>query len=126
MPVAAVLGGEGRGKIAAALSRGAAAYARFQGGPGASYAISNDGTEAALRMTPGGVLYGAREVIGAGFVIEPRMLPEEIASRQFACPDILSRLLISGPARVVTAAEWPGNSAVGPLTPGRRTVEMGR
>jgi adenylosuccinate synthase len=86
MPVAAVLGGEGRGKIARALSRGASAYARFQGGPGAIRTIIHAGTEMALRMIPRGVLCGACEVIGAGFVIAPRMLLEEIVSLQFACP----------------------------------------
>lgn len=108
MPVLAVLGAhwgdEGKGRVAAALSRDATACARFQGGPNAGHTVAFDGGELVLRMIPSGVVSGATGVVGGGCVIEPSMLLEEIAMLRRVIPDVVSRLLVSRRAHVITPA----------------------
>ncbi|MFF0575283.1 adenylosuccinate synthetase [Streptosporangium saharense] len=109
MPVLAVLGAhwgdEGKGKIAAALSRDAHVCARFQGGPNAAHSVLAPGrTEPwVLRMVPSGILSGAVGVVGGGCVIEPRMLLNEVAALRAAFPDVTDRLRVSLRAHVITA-----------------------
>jgi adenylosuccinate synthase len=109
MSVLAVLGAhwgdEGKGKVTAALSRGAEACARFQGGPNAGHTIHlTGGGSFVLRMVPSGVLTGARGVIGGGCVINPRMLLDEVAKLRAHDPGVVDRLLISERAHVITSA----------------------
>jgi adenylosuccinate synthase len=117
MSVVAVLGAhwgdEGKGKVAAALSRGAQACARFQGGPNAGHTVHLTGRQApiVLRMVPSGVLTGAHGVIGGGCVVQPAMLLDEIALLRAHDPGVTDRLIISDRAHVITPAHGEQDSS---------------
>jgi adenylosuccinate synthase len=72
-------GDEGKGKIVDLLAEGSDVVCRYQGGPNAGHTIIRDGETFALHHVPSGILYpGTTCVVGAGCVIDPRLLVEEI------------------------------------------------
>lgn len=108
MPITAILGAhwgdEGKGKVAAALSRRAVACTRFQGGPNAGHTVYCDhSTEPmVLRMVPAGITTGAYGVIGGGCTVNIRMLLDEVAALEARLGDVRHRLLISNRAHIIT------------------------
>ena len=85
MSVVAVVGlqwgDEGKGKIVDLLSARARCVARFQGGHNAGHTLVVNGKKTTLHLTPSGALReGVRCYIGAGVVVSPAALLEEIGA----------------------------------------------
>jgi adenylosuccinate synthase len=77
--VGAQWGDEGKGKIVDLLAERSDVVCRYQGGPNAGHTIIRDGERFALHHIPSGILYpGTVCVVGAGCVIDPALLVEEI------------------------------------------------
>ena len=77
--VGAQWGDEGKGKIVDLLAEHSDVVCRYQGGPNAGHTIVRDGETFKLHHIPSGILYAGRMcVVGAGCVIDPRLLVEEI------------------------------------------------
>jgi adenylosuccinate synthase len=77
--VGAQWGDEGKGKIVDLLAQESDLVCRYQGGPNAGHTIVRDGETFALHHVPSGILYpGKICVVGAGCVIDPRLLVEEL------------------------------------------------
>ncbi|HET6657799.1 MAG TPA: adenylosuccinate synthase [Gaiellaceae bacterium] len=77
--VGAQWGDEGKGKIVDLLAQSSDFVCRYQGGPNAGHTIVRDGETFKLHHVPSGILCeGKTSVIGAGCVVDPRLLVEEI------------------------------------------------
>jgi adenylosuccinate synthase len=77
--VGAQWGDEGKGKIVDLLAQSSEFVCRYQGGPNAGHTIVRDGETFKLHHVPSGILYeGKTSVIGAGCVVGPQLLVEEI------------------------------------------------
>ena len=77
--VGAQWGDEGKGKIVDLLAQESDLVCRYQGGPNAGHTIVREGETFALHHVPSGILYpGKICVVGAGCVIDPRLLVEEL------------------------------------------------
>ena len=83
--VGAQWGDEGKGKLVDFFSQRANFVARFQGGSNAGHTLVVDGRKTKLNLIPSGIL---REhtvcAIGAGAVLDPKRLAEELAELQEA------------------------------------------
>ncbi|MFX1367304.1 MAG: adenylosuccinate synthase [Promethearchaeota archaeon] len=71
-------GDEGKGKIVDYCAHEAHCVVRYQGGANAGHTIIADGKELKLQLLPSGILSGKRVFIGAGVVIDPQILVDEI------------------------------------------------
>jgi adenylosuccinate synthase len=77
--VGAQWGDEGKGKIVDLLAQESDLVCRYQGGPNAGHTIVRDGETFALHHVPSGILYSGKIcVVGAGCVIDPGLLVEEL------------------------------------------------
>lgn len=76
--VGAQWGDEGKGKIVDLLARHSDVVCRYNGGPNAGHTIVADGETYKLRHMPAGILWGKECVIGAGCVVDPGGLIEEL------------------------------------------------
>jgi adenylosuccinate synthase len=76
--VGAQWGDEGKGKIVDLLAQRADIVCRYQGGPNAGHTIIVAGETFKLRSMPSGILSGKECVIGAGCVVDPGVLIEEL------------------------------------------------
>ncbi len=77
--VGAQWGDEGKGKIVDLLAQSSEIVCRYQGGPNAGHTIVREGETFKLHHVPSGILYdGKMSVIGAGCVVDPALLVEEI------------------------------------------------
>jgi adenylosuccinate synthase len=76
--VGAQWGDEGKGKIVDLLAQHADVVGRYQGGPNAGHTIIVDGETFKFRQMPSGILSGKQCVIGAGCVVDPEVLIEEL------------------------------------------------
>jgi adenylosuccinate synthase len=76
--VGAQWGDEGKGKIVDLLAEHCDLVCRYNGGPNAGHTIVVDGETYKLRHFPSGVLRGKECVIGAGCVVDPGLLVEEL------------------------------------------------
>ncbi len=98
--VGAQWGDEGKGKIVDLLAEHCDLVCRYNGGPNAGHTIVADGETYKVRHIPSGILRGKDSVIGAGCVVDPAVLVEELdelASRGIA----VDRLHLSTNAHVV-------------------------
>ena len=74
-------GDEGKGRIIDYLAANAGMVVRFQGGNNAGHTVVNDKGTFRLHLVPSGIFFPkVRCVLGAGTVIDPASLLEEIAS----------------------------------------------
>jgi adenylosuccinate synthase len=72
-------GDEGKGKVVDLYTEHADVVARFGGGANAGHTLVVDGQKLVTHLLPSGVLHpGKKCVLGAGMVVEPRVLLEEI------------------------------------------------
>lgn len=83
MPVKAILGmqwgDEGKGKVVDVLSADADVVVRAAGGSNAGHTILRGGRKTVLHLVPSGILHeSSRCLLGAGMVIEPELLLDEI------------------------------------------------
>jgi adenylosuccinate synthase len=76
--VGAQWGDEGKGKIVDLLARDSDLVCRYNGGPNAGHTIVADGETYKLKHIPSGILQGKESVIGAGCVVDPHVLIEEL------------------------------------------------
>lgn len=105
MPVTIVLGGqwgdEGKGKITDALAGGSGMVVRANGGSNAGHTISTPHGVFKMHLVPSGILSpGTVCVIGAGVVVDPIQLSNELGELQARGVDT-SALVISDRAHVV-------------------------
>ncbi len=76
--VGAQWGDEGKGKIVDLLAQDSDVVCRYQGGPNAGHTIVVGNATFKIRQTPSGVISGKTSVIGAGCVVDPQVLLEEL------------------------------------------------
>ncbi len=98
--VGAQWGDEGKGKIVDLLAEHCDLVCRYNGGPNAGHTIVADGETYKVRHIPSGILRGKDSVIGAGCVVDPAVLVEELdelAARGIA----IDRLHLSTNAHVI-------------------------
>jgi adenylosuccinate synthase len=76
--VGAQWGDEGKGKIVDLLAQECDVVCRYQGGPNAGHTIIVEGETFKIRQTPSGVISGKTSVIGAGCVVDPQVLLDEL------------------------------------------------
>ncbi len=76
--VGAQWGDEGKGKIVDLLAQGSDIVCRYQGGPNAGHTIVVGDETFKIRQTPSGVISGKTSVIGAGCVVDPQVLLDEL------------------------------------------------
>ncbi len=76
--VGAQWGVEGKGKIVDLLAQDSDVVCRYQGGPNAGHTIVVGDETFKIRQTPSGVISGKTSVIGAGCVVDPQVLLEEL------------------------------------------------
>ncbi|MEK6958326.1 MAG: adenylosuccinate synthase [archaeon] len=72
-------GDEGKGKVTDFYSEKANLVVRFQGGNNAGHTVVVKGQTLKFHLLPSGVVQGKRILIGAGVVLDPRVLKEEIS-----------------------------------------------
>jgi adenylosuccinate synthase len=98
--VGAQWGDEGKGKIVDLLAQSSDLVCRYNGGPNAGHTIKVDSETFKLRHLPGGIIAGKECVIGAGCVVDPEELVEELdglAARGIA----VDQVRLSGNAHVI-------------------------
>jgi adenylosuccinate synthase len=94
-------GDEGKGKVTDLLAEHTDVVVRYQGGNNAGHTIVVEGERYALHLVPTGVLYShCTPVIGAGVVVNPQVLIEEIETLNGRGIDT-ARLLVSGNAHLI-------------------------
>ena len=98
--VGAQWGDEGKGKIVDLLAQEADVVCRYQGGPNAGHTIVAGGETFKIRQTPSGVISGKTSVIGAGCVVDPQVLLDELAELESRGIDV-SVVAVSGNAHAI-------------------------
>jgi adenylosuccinate synthase len=76
--VGAQWGDEGKGKIVDLLAQDSDLVCRYQGGPNAGHTIVVDGETYKIRAIPSGIIGGVASAIGAGCVVDPAVLIDEL------------------------------------------------
>jgi adenylosuccinate synthase len=100
--IGAQWGDEGKGKIVDYLANEAQIIVRYAGGANAGHTIVIGGEQYALHLIPSGVFYSDKIVIlGAGMVIDPVALFDEIKMLEDRGIDTTGRVLISDRAHLV-------------------------
>jgi adenylosuccinate synthase len=98
--VGAQWGDEGKGKIVDLLAQESDVVCRYQGGPNAGHTVIVEGETFKFRHLPSGILSGKTSVLGAGCVVDPGVLLEELddLERRGISPEPLR---ISGNAHLI-------------------------
>ncbi len=78
MIVGAQWGDEGKGKIVDLLAAESDLVCRYQGGPNAGHTIVADGETWRIRQIPSGIVQGKASAIGAGCVVDPAVVIDEL------------------------------------------------
>jgi adenylosuccinate synthase len=119
--VGAQWGDEGKGKIVDLLAEHCDLVCRYNGGPNAGHTIVADGETYKVRHLPSGILRGKDCVIGAGCVVDPEVLVQELdelAARGIA----IERLHLSTNAHLImpwhVAIDGAGERRLGELAIG--------
>lgn len=100
--IGAQWGDEGKGKIVDYLAEKAQHVVRYSGGPNAGHTIVVDGKQYALHQVPSGILYPNETVfLGAGMVIDPERLFEELQLLKENGIDWEGRVFISDRAHII-------------------------
>ena len=101
--IGAQWGDEGKGKLVDYLTAGADWVARFQGGNNAGHTLVVDGVKTKLQLVPSGILRErTRCVIGAGVVVDPHALLDEMARLEVAGVRVTpERLVIDRDAHLI-------------------------
>jgi len=100
--VGAQWGDEGKGKVVDYLSASFDYIARCAGGHNAGHTVITNGQRFVLQLIPCGILRpGKRAVIGAGVVVDPAALVNEIEMLAKAGVDVNGRLFVSNRAHVI-------------------------
>ena len=100
--IGAQWGDEGKGKIVDYLAEDAEYVVRYAGGPNAGHTIVVDGKQFALHQVPSGILYPNKSVfLGAGMVIDPEALFNELKMLKDNGIDWEGRVFISDRAHII-------------------------
>ncbi|MDR1575903.1 MAG: adenylosuccinate synthase [Treponema sp.] len=100
--IGAQWGDEGKGKIVDYLANEAQIIVRYAGGANAGHTIVIGGEEYALHLIPSGVFYPDKiAILGAGMVIDPAALFDEIQMLEDRGIDTTGRIFISDRAHIV-------------------------
>ena len=100
--IGAQWGDEGKGKIVDYLAENAKYVVRYAGGPNAGHTIVVDGKQYALHQVPSGILYSDKAVfLGAGMVIDPEALFNELQMLKDNGIDWEGRVFISDRAHII-------------------------
>ncbi len=100
--IGAQWGDEGKGKIVDYLAEDAKYVVRYAGGPNAGHTIVVDGKQFALHQVPSGILYPNKSVfLGAGMVIDPEALFNELQMLKDNGIDWEGRVFISDRAHII-------------------------
>lgn len=103
--IGAQWGDEGKGKIVDYLAEDAEYVVRYAGGPNAGHTIVVDGKQFALHQVPSGILYPNKSVfLGAGMVIDPEALFNELQMLKDNGIDWEGRVFISDRAHIILPA----------------------
>jgi adenylosuccinate synthase len=95
-------GDEGKGKLVDFITPNYDIIARFQGGANAGHTLIFDGKKYVLHLIPSGIFRNnCINIIGAGVVIDPIALVEEIKTLQEIGVDVCSKLKISNRAHLI-------------------------
>jgi adenylosuccinate synthase len=97
--VGAQWGDEGKGKIVDLLAQEADVVCRYQGGPNAGHTIIAEGETFKLRQLPSGVISGKTSLIGAGCVVDPEVLLDELD--ELAARGLDPSVVVSGNAHLI-------------------------
>jgi len=98
--VGAQWGDEGKGKIVDLLAQEFDMVCRYQGGPNAGHTIVVDGETFKIRQVPSGIVSGKPCVIGAGCVVDPEVVLDELdeLERRGIDPSVV---VVSGNAHLI-------------------------
>ena len=99
--VGAQWGDEGKGKIVDLLARDSDLVCRYNGGPNAGHTIVADGETYKLRQIPSGIVWGKECVIGAGCVVDPAVLLDELDEHVTRRGLPSDRVRLSGEAHMI-------------------------
>ncbi len=89
-------GDEGKGKIVDYLARDFDVNARYQGGSNAGHTVRYDGKKVIFHQVPCGILNkSVTGVIGAGCVLDPRVLLEEVDNLKKHIDNVEERIKVS-------------------------------
>jgi adenylosuccinate synthase len=99
--VGAQWGDEGKGKIVDLLAQGSDLVCRYQGGPNAGHTIVVEGETYKIRQIPSGIVAGKRSAIGAGCVVDPAVLGDELDELEGRGHRTEGLLFVSGNAHLV-------------------------
>ncbi|MBQ2315044.1 MAG: adenylosuccinate synthase [Treponema sp.] len=100
--IGAQWGDEGKGKIVDYLAEHAKYVVRYAGGPNAGHTIVVDGKQFALHQVPSGILYPEKKVyLGAGMVIDPEALMQELQMLKDQGINWEGRVFISDRAHII-------------------------
>jgi adenylosuccinate synthase len=95
-------GDEGKGKLVDFITPNYDIIARFQGGANAGHTLIFDGKKHVLHLIPSGIFRNnCINIIGAGVVIDPIALVEEIKTLEEIGVDVRSKLKISKRAHLI-------------------------
>ena len=96
--VGAQWGDEGKGKIVDLLAQSSDLVCRYQGGPNAGHTIVVAGETYKIRQIPSGIVAGKPSAIGAGCVVDPAVLIDELEGRGHPVDGLLH---VSGNAHLI-------------------------
>lgn len=100
--IGAQWGDEGKGKIVDYLAQDAGVIVRFSGGANAGHTIVSEGEQFALHLIPSGALHSGKIIIlGAGMVIDPKALFDEISMLESRGINLDGRLFVSNRAHII-------------------------
>jgi adenylosuccinate synthase len=100
--IGAQWGDEGKGKIVDYLANEAQIIVRYAGGANAGHTIVTGGEQYALHLIPSGIFYPDKiSILGAGMVIDPKALFDEIKMLEDRKIDTKGRIFISDRAHIV-------------------------
>ena len=100
--VGAQWGDEGKGKLVDICAANSDVVVRYQGGANAGHTLVVNGKKTVLHLIPSGILYPGREcMIGAGCVVDPDVLVQEIKELEAAGIEVRSRLKVSHHAHII-------------------------
>jgi adenylosuccinate synthase len=100
--IGAQWGDEGKGKIVDYLANEAQIIVRYAGGANAGHTIVTGGEQYALHLIPSGIFYPDKiTILGAGMVIDPKAMFDEIQMLESRGIDTKGRILVSDRAHLV-------------------------
>ena len=99
--VGAQWGDEGKGKIVDLLAQDSDLVCRYQGGPNAGHTIVVEGETYKIRQIPSGIVGGKASAIGAGCVVDPRVVIDELDDLEGRGHVTTGLVFVSGNAHLI-------------------------